>query len=211
MGSGHSDPVSCPLKPEAQAGSSAGKPLRRPCGAGRKSCCSLLGILTGVRTLEPCLLRPPGWVRKGTAGPRAQQCSRQAPRWQSCGLDRLPAAPVPWAQRAGSCFCGEGRERAQNWAAALGTVLPPIPRLPGHREDPLQKAPCTLYLWAQCAAPPLHQIPCSPPPTPRGTAPFAPPGPRCPGSRRGVALARTLPLGNLPATDDPQALCRSLV
>lgn len=75
-----------------------------------------------------------------------QQCSRPAPRQQSCGLELLPAAPAPWAGVAGSCFCGEGRERGWSWAAAPGTMPPPIPRLPGHREG---------LLSARHLAPPL--------------------------------------------------------
>ncbi|XP_072829796.1 uncharacterized protein [Vicugna pacos] len=91
-----------------------------------------------------------------------QQCSRPAPRQQSCGLELLPAAPAPWAGVAGSCFCGEGRERGWSWAAAPGTMPPPIPRLPGHRKGLLSaRHLAPPYLWAQCAAPstspdPLH-------------------------------------------------------
>lgn len=70
-GGGPSAVTSCwrPPAPEAQAGPSAGKPLRRPCGGCRKSCFSLLGILTSVGTLESSRSRPRGRARGGTALP----------------------------------------------------------------------------------------------------------------------------------------------
>lgn len=70
-GLGTVTPCQYSLAPEAQAGPSAGKTLRRPRTAGRGSCCSLLGVLTGVRTLEPGLLQPQDGRGKEPRGPRA--------------------------------------------------------------------------------------------------------------------------------------------
>lgn len=133
---------------------------------------------------------------------RGQQRSRPAPKEQSCGLELLPAGLAPWARGAGSCLCGEGRQRARSWAAALGTVPPPIPRLPGHREGtpPIRQAPCAPppSLGTVHCPPPLHQIP--------GTVPHPPQGRRCPGSRREVAPGARPAPGKPAATVDPD-LC----
>lgn len=92
---------------------------------------------------------------------------------------------------------------------APDTVPPPIPHLLRNREDPpLGKAPCVPppSLGTGRCSPPLHQIRCTPSPTTLGVWPLDRPGPRCPGSRHRVAVARALPRGKPAATDDPE-LC----
>lgn len=112
-----------------------------------------------------------------------QQCSRLAPRAKLRPRTSPRNSCVLGRGGGGSCFFGEGRERAWSWAAAPGTVPSRISQLPGTGKTPsARRFVQPLQLWVLCAAPSTSADPMHPTPAPLGTAPLAPRGPRCPES-----------------------------
>lgn len=132
-----------------------GKPLRCPCGVGRKSCCGLLGIVTRVWTLEPGQLRPQGWTRERTAWPGGSSVVVWL-REPSCGLELLLATLASWAGGRRKLFLWRRKRAGLELGSGSGHCALAHFTAPGHREDPLSKALCATSPTLGPVCCPLH-------------------------------------------------------